>query len=163
MEIEFPEDDPELIHQMLLYLYLGNSRTPTSLVAEDGAPTMDLIRDAKLYTTAEKFEIGALKKKIRATYAHCFDAKNFDTVALPLADTFAAAFECIYRTTADKDGRLRDMVKTFAWAYRAYLMPREDFKMLLRNSPGFAKNMTEAMVEESVILGTQLPQGQYSR
>ncbi|KAL8910404.1 MAG: hypothetical protein Q9171_004313 [Xanthocarpia ochracea] len=105
-EIKLPEDDPEVIRALIQYLYTGNFHdfgTIWSAHSPKGAGS----QLARLYVTAEKYQLQVLKELVLSKFGSVLDPRE-----RPLEFLYMA--ESMYENTPDTDTTWRDFFKSFA-------------------------------------------------
>ena len=130
------DDDPILVEQMLLWLY--NQQYPPTTVerAEES-----LVNDAKIYSLADKYNLGLLKE-VAKSCSHSMLDKHWNT------DRFSEAATLIWQTTPASDSGLRQLVVASLWAHKEILLARDDVKLLINELDGFSKDLMLALTED---------------
>ena len=137
-EINLQEDDPEMVNNMLCFLYTSGYQDD----AEGGRP---LLVDAKMYTIGDKYSIKALKSLAKAKFSDALDA-GWDIVSFP------EVIETVYTTTPTSDRGLRDCLAPVLLEHKEELHRHEGFVSLVKNklSDGeFAMDVIHAWTEFS--------------
>ena len=139
--VKLPEDDPILVHHMLVFIY--------SCDYDDGAhrPTQHPFEfNARMYALADKYGIDDLK-----------DIAKFSlSLSLPLLGAFnipifVKALRVIYTTTLSSDRGLRELVIPAIKQFMFDLRKNYDFVEMLSSGFGdgeFARDVFDALLEE---------------
>ncbi|KAK0516987.1 hypothetical protein JMJ35_000142 [Cladonia borealis] len=140
--VKLPEDDPTLVHQMLVFLY--------SCDYDDGAhrPTQHPYEfNARMYALADKYGIEDLKDFAKHSLSLWLPSCGYGS-ALFDASMFVKALKVIYTTTLSSDRALRDLVIPAIKTHRIEL--RGDFVEMLSSGLGdgeFAMDVFDALLE----------------
>ena len=138
--VKLPEDDPALVHEMLVFLY--------SCDYDDEAEILDqhpFEFNARMYGLADKFGIGDLKDFAK------YSLSRWLAPELPFEiPEFVKGLRVIYSTTLSSDRGLRDLVIPALKELRADLRDDSDFVEMLSSGWGdgeFAMDVFDAMLE----------------
>lgn len=118
-EINLQEDDPEMVDNMLRFLYTSDYQDN----AEGGRP---LLVNAKMYAIGDKYRIEALKKLAKTKFSGALDA-GWDIVSFP------EVIETVYTTTLTSDRELRDCLKPVLLEHKEELHEQEGFVGLIKD------------------------------
>ena len=105
-EIRLPEDDPEVIRALIQYLYTGNFHDFGTVKSGRG-PKGAGSQLARLYVTAEKYQLQVLKNLVLSKFGSVSDPEE-----RPL--DFLCMAESMYENTPDTDTTWRTFFKSFA-------------------------------------------------
>jgi speckle-type POZ protein len=135
-EINLQEDDPEMVDNMLRFLYTSDYQDD----AEGGRP---LLVNAKMYAIGDEYRIEALKKLAKTKFSEAFNA-GWDVVSFP------EVIETVYITTPATDRDLRDCLTPVMLEHKEELHEHEGFVGLIKDklSDGeFAMDVIHAWTE----------------
>ncbi|MCJ1471577.1 hypothetical protein MMC13_000217 [Lambiella insularis] len=116
LEITLLEDDPEIVNQMVDYLYCSSYEFVEKDKKQKGHPDLDAIPHAKVYAIAEKYQISSLKylakEKAKAGFQKLWDG-----------DQFSALIDFVWNTTPETDDHegLRSEITDFIVAQKSQI------------------------------------------
>ena len=117
-EIDLKEDDPDMIDNMLHFLYTSDYQDD----ADGGRP---LLVNAKMYAVGDKYGIHALKTLAKDKFIAALGA-GWDIV------TFLEVLETVYSTTPASDRGLRDCLALTLKKHKNELHEHEGFVNLIK-------------------------------
>ena len=137
-QIRLQEDDPDMVHNMLRFLY-------TLTYQDDASGRKRLSTNANMYAIADKYRIDALKDLARDKFSRILDA-GWDIT------DFLEVIETVYTTTPASDRGLRDRLAPVLLEHKDELHDNEVFVSLIKDklSDGeFAMDVIHAWTEFS--------------
>ncbi|MCJ1398716.1 hypothetical protein MMC11_001917 [Xylographa trunciseda] len=138
------DEDPDLIEEMLVYLYtMQYPQTPSGL-----RKAKDMVLDAKMYGIADKYDLPDMKQKV---------LKAFEPLLAlyPSDPLFTEAATYVYRMTIDTDRGLRDLVKGLVWGNRTTMITRKDVQECIMHNEGFKDDVMHALFADPGAVGTK--------
>ena len=140
--VKLPEDDPALVHQMLVFLYSCDYDEETKTSTHHPFEF-----NARLYGLADKYGIEDLKDFAKYSFSLWLDEGLQDETS-----NFVKALKVIYSTTLSSDRGLRDLVIAAFKQDRLKLRKDPDFVEMLSSGWGdgeFALDVFDALLELS--------------
>ena len=138
--VKLPEDDPALVHQMLVFLYSCDYDEETKTSTQHPFEF-----NARLYGLADKYGIEDLKDFAKYSFSLWLDeGLQYET------SEFVKALRVIYTTTLSSDRGLRDLVIPTVKECRVELREDSDFVEMLSSGWGdgeFAMDVFDALLE----------------
>ena len=129
---------------MLEYLYtMVYPNTGT-----DFRPASELVFDARMYATADKYGLPDLKRQVREAFMQLLPDHIEDAV-------FAEAARAVYDLTPETDRELRDPVKTILWDKRASMFARKEIQQCIRECAGLREDMLQAIFAQPMSVGRE--------
>ena len=116
-EITLQEDDPDMVDNMLRYLYTSDYR-------DDANGDRPLLVNAKMYSIGDKYSIEALKELAEYKFSDALDA-GWDIVSFP------EVIDTVYNTTPASDRGLRDRLTPVLLEHKEELHEHEGFNSLI--------------------------------
>ncbi|KAG7007343.1 hypothetical protein G7Y79_00010g028440 [Physcia stellaris] len=116
-EINLQEDDPDMVDNMLRFLYTSDYR-------DDANGDRPLLVNAKMYSLGDKYSIEALKELAEYKFSDALDA-GWDIVSFP------EVIDAVYNTTPASDRGLRDRLTPVLLEHKEELHEHEGFNSLI--------------------------------
>jgi len=118
-EIDLQEDDPNMVHNMLRFLYVSDYQ-------DDVEGDRPLLVNANMYAMGDKYRIVDLKDLAKMKFSDALEA-GWDIVSFP------EVIETVYTTTLSSDRGLRDCLTPVLLKHKQELHEHEGFKGLVTN------------------------------
>ncbi|MCJ1287099.1 hypothetical protein MMC26_006447 [Xylographa opegraphella] len=142
--LNFVDEDPALIEQMLVYLYtMQYPQTALNL-----RKAKDMVLDAKMYGIADKYDLPDLKQKVLKAFGPLLALYRID----PL---FPEAASHVYETTVGSDRGLRNLVKAIVWDDRVVMLARKDVQECVMHNEGFKDDLLQSLFADPGAVGTK--------
>ncbi|KAJ9137098.1 BTB/POZ domain-containing protein [Pleurostoma richardsiae] len=151
-QIELPGDDIDAVGCFLEFLYTGDyfpRKVPgqRTLETDPSIPTVDesgeqLLKHARVYTLAEKFQIPQLKN-LASSKIHCVNSTAKGEIAYA---------RYVYAYTPKEDSSIRAPVANF-WATRSHVLRAEaeqEFRALCLEYPQFGYDVLTRVLDEKL-------------
>ena len=142
--VKLPEDDPALVHEMLMFLYSCNYDEEAQVSAQHPFEF-----NARLYGLADKYGFEDLKDFAKYSLSRWLDPLGRTPFAI---SDLVKALRVIYTNTLSSDRGLRDLVIPAFKRYRIILREDPDFVEMLSSGWGdgeFAMDVFDALLELS--------------
>jgi speckle-type POZ protein len=132
--MELKEDEASVVEAMLRFMYQFDYDSSGS----DQARVSPLIFNVKVYSIADKYDVPALKLQAKGKFEDAAETCwNMDD--------FPHAITEIYASIPATDRGLSDPVVEIACKNINPLLEKQDFRDVLKNSAGFAADVTQLM------------------
>jgi len=138
--ITLEDDDPDLIHEMLIYLY--TTRYPQTNIPP--REPHDAIFDAKMYAIADKYDLKDLKQRTRQAFSATWNGSwNFALLT--------ELVKVVYELTPDTDRGLREQVIQAVWTERTTWLPMKAMQELVAECQGLKEDILQRLYSDLIV------------
>ena len=140
--MEFKDEDPKLIEDMLQWLYTNEYPNPST----EKHDAVDFVDAAKLYALADRHNLSGLKQDIIAFVEKFLDLEALDNIE----DSFGYVtklLKIVYTTTPRTDRGIRDVLIRLVWYGREWLLNSEGAQKDVLEIDSFAKGFLNVSIK----------------